>query len=544
MRSPAHNAIAQWAGSDRIRLQKKRATAIFNMGTGKNAESETADHNGFSLDLLLEIVRDCALFALDRDGNIASWDTGAERLSGWRADEVLGEPLSFFYKAEHAFAGKAQQHLAQAAMSGRCEVAGIPIRKDGSPSSASFIIVPSRDKEDCLRGYTVVVRDLTEREEIFRALREREAHLNSILETMPDAMVVIDDRGIIQSFSAAAERQFGYAASEVVGRNVSVLMPSPYRENHDSYVSRYLATGEQRIIGIGRVVSGERKDGSTFPMELNVGEMMEGEKRYFTGFIRDLTERQETQATLHELQAELVHVSRLTALGEITSSLAHELNQPLGAITNYLRGCERLLSNDEFPSKQTVAGALRAAADQALRAGQIISRLREFLRRGEAVRSIEDISKIIEEAGALALVGARERAVITRYRFDPDAKQVLADKVQIQQVLFNLMRNAVEAMEDSSRRELTVSTEMQDDGFIEIGIADTGPGIDKEVAGRLFQPFVTSKPNGMGVGLSICRTIVEAHGGRICVKANPGGGTIFCFTLPQAAEAQAIGAPE
>lgn len=365
---------------------------------------------------------------------------------------------------------------------------------------------------------------------------EREAHLQSILDTMPDAMVVIDERGIVHSFSSAAERQFGYAAGEVIGKNLAMLMPSPYREEHDTYIARYLATGERRIIGIGRVVSGERKDGSTFPMELNVGEMRSGGQRFFTGFIRDLTERQETQTRLQELQAELVHVSRFTALGEMASNLAHELNQPMGAISNYLKGCRRLLMADRPPRKEVLMEAFDLAAEQAIRAGQIINRLREFVKRGESTRSIENISKIIEEAGALALVGAKERAISTRYRLDPGTGVVVVDKIQIQQVVVNLIRNAVEAMEEAQKRDLTISTTARDSDTVEVSIADTGPGLDEVVAAQLFQPFVTSKAHGMGMGLSICRTIVEAHGGRIWAEPNSPQGTVFRFTLTRMAE--------
>ena len=173
----------------------------------------------------------------------------------------------------------------------------------------------------------------------------RAAHLTSILDTVPDAMIVIDERGIIHSFSSAAERLFGFAPAEVIGTNIKRLMPTPYRENHDGYLERYLRTGERRIIGIGRLVVGERKDGSTFPMELAVGEMRSSNQRFFTGFIRDLTERQQTEARLQELQSELVHVSRLTAMGEMASALAHELNQPLSAIANYMKGSRRMLEN-------------------------------------------------------------------------------------------------------------------------------------------------------------------------------------------------------
>ena len=359
----------------------------------------------------------------------------------------------------------------------------------------------------------------------------REAHLTSILDTVPDAMVVIDERGIIQSFSSAAERLFGYAAAEIVGTNVKRLMPSPYRENHDGYLERYLRTGERRIIGIGRVVVGERKDGSTFPMELAVGEMRSSNQRFFTGFIRDLTERQQTEARLQELQSELVHISRLTAMGEMASALAHELNQPLSAIANYMKGSRRLLENSTDDRSALLRSAMDKAAEQALRAGQIIRRLRDFVARGESERRVESVKKLVEEASALALVGAKDQGVRVRFQFDPTANLVLADKVQIQQVLLNLLRNAVEAMESSQKRELVISTESMKDGMIAISVADTGSGIAPEMMAQLFQPFVTNKRHGMGVGLSISRTIIEAHGGQIGVEPNPAGGTIFRFTL-------------
>jgi two-component system sensor kinase FixL len=359
----------------------------------------------------------------------------------------------------------------------------------------------------------------------------REAHLTSILDTVPDAMIVIDERGIIQSFSSAAERLFGYESSEVVGQNIKILMPSPYRENHDGYIERYLRTGERRIIGIGRVVVGERNDGSTFPMELAVGEMRSSNQRFFTGFIRDLTERQQTEARLQELQSELVHISRLTAMGEMASALAHELNQPLSAIANYMKGSRRLLENGTDDRSALLRDAMDKAAEQALRAGQIIRRLRDFVARGESERRVESVKKLVEEASALALVGAKDQGVRVRFQFDPAVDLVLADKVQIQQVLLNLLRNAVEAMESSQKRELVISTASGKDGMITISVADSGAGIAPEMTSQLFQPFVTNKRHGMGVGLSISRTIVEAHGGQIGVEPNPGGGTTFRFTL-------------
>jgi two-component system sensor kinase FixL len=311
-----------------------------------------------------------------------------------------------------------------------------------------------------------------------------------------------------------------------------MLMPSPYRESHDGYLARYLTTGERRIIGIGRLVVGERKGGSTFPMELAVGEMRSSDRRFFTGFIRDLTERQQTEARLQELQSELVHISRLTALGEMASALAHELNQPLSAIANYMKGSRRLLEASSDERSTVLRDAMDKAAEQAMRAGQIIRRLREFVARGESEQQVESIAKLTEEASALALVGAKELGVRVRFQFDPSVDLVLADKVQIQQVLLNLMRNAVEAMTESERRTLVVSSAPAGDDMVAVYVADSGPGIPPEAAAQLFQPFFTTKPHGMGVGLSICRTIIDAHGGQISVDKNPdGGGARFRFTL-------------
>jgi two-component system sensor kinase FixL len=364
----------------------------------------------------------------------------------------------------------------------------------------------------------------------------REAHLQSILDTMPEAMIVIDEHGIMQSFSSAAERLFGYRPAEVLGHNVKNLMPEPYSENHDGYMQRYMETGERRIIGIGRVVVGKRKDGSTFPMELAVGEMKSGDRRYFTGFIRDLTERQMTEARLQELQSELVHISRLTAMGEMASTLAHELNQPLSAISNYLKGTRRLLEGNSDEKSLTMRDALDKAADQAMRAGQIIRRLRDFVARGESERRVESVTKLVEEASALSLVGVKDRGIRVQFQFDPTVDLVLADRVQIQQVLLNLIRNAMDAMETSQTRNLVVTIVPAGDSHVKISVADSGSGIMPEVAEQLFQPFITTKRQGMGVGLSISRTIVEAHGGRIWVEPNPTGGTIFHFTLAVVSE--------
>ena len=363
-------------------------------------------------------------------------------------------------------------------------------------------------------------------------LASREAHLRSILDTVLDATVVSTRDGTIVSFNAAAVRQFGYSEDEVVGQNLRILMPEPYRREHDGYIERYLHTGEKRIIGVDRVVVGRRKDGSTFPMKLAVGEMHSGGQTFFTGFIRDLTEREETAARLHETQGELARLARMNEMGEMASTLAHELNQPLSAIANYVHGCVRLLQDADDPKTVMVRDALEVAAEQSLRAGQIIKHLREFVTKGETDKTPENIRQVIEESGALALAGSKEKGVRTVFDFAPGAEMAMIDRIQIQQILINLMRNAIEAMKDSPYRELTVRTRLEGEGEIAVEVQDTGPGISDEIAQDLFKPFVTTKSGGMGIGLSISKRIVEAHGGEMTVSKNASGGASFRFTLP------------
>ncbi|HTO82647.1 MAG TPA: PAS domain S-box protein [Methylomirabilota bacterium] len=365
------------------------------------------------------------------------------------------------------------------------------------------------------------------------ALQEREARLRSILEAAPDAIIVIDERGIIESFSPAAERLFGFTADEAIGRNVNILMPSPYHERHDGYIGHYLRTGERRIIGIGRIVVGQRKDGSTFPMELAVGEALHRGRRIFTGFVRDLTERQLADSRLHELQSELLHISRLSDVGQMASALAHELNQPLAAIVNYVQAMRRFLQAADRPPSARVLEVMDKVVGQAARAGEIIRHLRSFIRKGEAERRTEDLNKVVEEATALGLVGAKETGIAVRWNLSRTPLPVFIDKVQIQQVIFNLVRNSIEAMvEHPAPRDMLVATTLAEPGMAAVSVSDSGPGLAPSVQQQLFQPFITTKEKGMGLGLSICRSIVDAHGGRLQATPNPDRGVTFSFTLP------------
>ncbi|MCP2137838.1 two-component system sensor kinase FixL [Rhizobium sp. SLBN-94] len=364
------------------------------------------------------------------------------------------------------------------------------------------------------------------------ALDTREAHLRSILDTVLDATIVSEQDGTIVSFNAAAVRQFGYSEDEAIGQNLRMLMPQPYRHEHDGYLHRYLATGEKRIIGTDRVVVGQRKDGTTFPMKLAVGETRRGGKRFFTGFVRDLTEREESAARLQEIQTELARLARLNEMGEMASTLAHELNQPLSAIANYVHGCARMLQGSEDARDRQLHEALREAGEQSVRAGQIIRHLREFVTKGETEKLPHKLRQLAEEAGALALVGSREKGVRSVFDFAAGGDMVMVDRIQIQQVLTNLMRNAVEAMGDCQKKDLRVSIKPAGHDEVSVVVEDSGPGIPSEIADQLFKPFVTTKAGGMGVGLSISKRIVEAHGGEMTVSRSELGGACFSFTLP------------
>lgn len=487
-------------------------------------------------------------------------------------------------------------------------------------------------------------------------LREERARLNAVIGTSADAVITIDQQGVILSFSRAGERLFGYGEAEVVGRNVKMLMPSPDRERHDGYLERYLRTGERRIIGAGRQVEALRKDGTVFPVHLMVGEVRGGEQRLFTGFIHDMSERvaaereaarernfiaamldstealvvvvdpdgvilrcnaacarltgyavaelvgrpigaliqgsgselrpfyglatveisgrheqalrckggeerlvswshaairdeagvlrflvstgidvtegRRTEARARELQDHLYRIGRISELGEMASAIAHELNQPMTAVANYVNASRRMLQDVQAPEAGRIAELMDRAVQQTERAGQIVRRLRQLIGRGQSELQPTDLDAVVQEAAGLALIGAREQGIEARFELAGNLPPVLADATQLQQVVLNLVRNAVEALQAVERRELVVASRVGANGVVELSIADSGPGLDPEVADQLFMPFVSTKANGMGIGLSICRSIMDAHQGQIRAEPRPGGGTVFRVTLP------------
>jgi two-component system sensor kinase FixL len=483
------------------------------------------DDARFSLAAIAESSDD-AIVGKDLSGVVTAWNNAAEAMFGYAAEEMIGQPITRIIPLDRI---EEEASILDRIRRGERIVHFVTERqcRDGRVIPVSLTILPIRDDRGGIIGVSKIARDLREMQSVHRDLERREALLRSILDTVPDALVVIDEQGLIQSFGAAAERLFGFSPKEVIGQNVKVLMPSPYREEHDGYLARYRATGERHIIGVGRIIVGRRKDGSTFPMELTVGEVNLSGTQLFTGFVRDLTQRQDRERRLNELQAEFVHVSRLTELGQMVAALAHEVNQPLTAMANYLSGVRRLLTAG---NQQGVQNAIERITEQGNRAQQIVQRLRDFVNKRETERRVESVLKTIEEASGLALIGVGQGLNLD-IRVDDSATEAVIDKIQIQQVLLNLMRNAVEAMAGSARRELSITTVRAGD-MVAISVADTGPGLPESVRARLFQPFVTTKSSGMGVGLSVCRTIVEAHGGELRVEDGAGGGTVFLFTVP------------
>ena len=471
---------------------------------------------------------------IDDLGTIRLFNEGCQRLFGYAPEEVIGRNVKMLmpspYTEQHDGYLQHYRDTAEKRIigSGR-NVQGR--RRDGSvfPMYLSVGELPEEHRGEGGR-FVGIIHDMTAELVAGEELRQTAARLHTIIESVPDAIIVIDERGRIDSFSSFAERLFGWANHEVAGKNVSILMPEPYRSRHDGYLERYLTTGERRIIGIGRIVVGLRRDGSTFPMELAVAEMRLGDGRYFTGFVQDLTERQRVEKRAQDLQAELLHVSRLSAMGQMAAAIAHELNQPLTAVTNFAAAAERLLENKPGVPPKASEFIAKAGA-QAERAGQIIRRLRRFVERGEIQIRPEALTGVLEEGVALALIGLKDAGTRIELDVAPDLPEVAMDRVQIQQVVINLVRNAIEAMQGGTRRELTIAAARAEDDRIAVSVIDTGPGVASEVADQLFQPFVTTKSQGMGVGLSISRSIVEAHGGSMSAVANPGGGTIFRFTL-------------
>jgi len=352
-------------------------------------------------------------------------------------------------------------------------------------------------------------------------------------------MVVIDDEGVILAFGSTAETMFGYAADDAIGKNVSILMAKPHVDRHDEYMRRYRETGERRMIGRRRVESARHRDGHVFPVEISIAEVHVAGRRCFVGFIQAMQKRGDDKEIFARLE-ELAHSMRISAMGAFATSIAHELNQPLTSIANYTEGLRDLLAKQgDLDGRDEIIGILDTCSKQAIRAGNLIHRLKDFVRgRSPHVERMK-VETLVDEATKLALINGFKHKVHIETEFPDDLPQVRVDPLQGEQVLFNLMRNAFDAMENEQGGDHRVAIRGRkvEGGLVEITIADSGPGIMPELVDTLFDPFTTSKGSGMGVGLAICRQIIEAHGGAIWADEDSElGGAAFHFTLPVASE--------
>ncbi len=380
----------------------------------------------------------------------------------------------------------------------------------------------------------ITSRDISLWQDAIEEVEQSNAILQSILTTVPDAMIVSDEQGYIILFSKTAEKIFGYKESEILGKSISLLMPDSYETSDAKYLKQFLETDMEEIIGTSMLHKARRKDGTIFPVQASFGATRAAGHRLFTSFYVDLTEKQQTEAELQSLQLELQHASRVSDVGTLASSLAHELNQPLTAIANYLSTGRDMLDDLTPENVHMLQEALNESVAESLRAGKIVRRLREFVSKGEVRMEVLSMADLVNDSKTLGLIDARVKGVEYSFDIRPDINHVLADKVQIQQVMVNLIRNAIEAMDDSPIKKLSVSAHTAPDNRVEFVVQDSGPGISPEVRDRLFAPFATTKNDGMGLGLPICKTIIEAHGGELAFEDAPEGGAIFRFSLKKA----------
>ncbi|MDF1584011.1 MAG: PAS domain S-box protein [Methyloprofundus sp.] len=365
-------------------------------------------------------------------------------------------------------------------------------------------------------------------------LLEREARLNSIFSAAVEAIITIDEIGIIKSANQAVTKIFGYPADELIGHNVGTLMPAPHKERHQGYLENYLSSHQAKIIGSIRQLEGRHKDGTLIPIDLSISEYKIGQKTYFTGMIRDVTERRRKELLDKQHLDELAHVTRLGLMGEMASGIAHEVNQPLTAIATYSQVCQRLLESDS-PDLIKLQQTLQKTVQQALRAGQVISRMRQFISSNTVHRSTVDINELVQDAMSLANDDCQQYSIQCTADLARSLPCISADAVQIEQVVLNLIKNSIDALTKLPQdvpRILTIQTYLVGSNYIEVRVKDNGQGIDETKKAQVFTPFFTTKVTGMGMGLSICQSLIVSHGGELRFKSCVAKGSTFYFTLP------------
>jgi two-component system sensor kinase FixL len=487
-------------------------------------------------DSLFETVVAAAIngvLAVNEHGLVSVFNAACETMFQYRREEVLGHGIAMLlaspYREEY------EERLRRYQQTGVAEGAGkgrelVARRKDGT--TFPIFLSVGEGMHDGRRTFVVVIQDLTDLQ-LERAMHaEQRAFLAAIVDSSNDAIISKTLDGKITTWNRAAEELFGYSAEEIIGTPVTRLFPEDRLDEEAQILDRIRAGHALEHYETVRI----KKDGTLVDVSVTVSPVRDvnGNVIGASKTVRDITERKLAEARLQTLSAELSHVARLSEMGQVSAAIAHELNQPLTAVLNYTNVAKRLIASTDAAAKAKSYEAVSKAGDQALRAGQIIRRLRDFVEKRESTRTLEDINAVTEDALALGLIGTPTADIKVITAFAPDLDPVLIDKVQIQQVLVNLLRNAAEAMAESERHDLTVTTTAVNGAGIQVSVADTGCGVSDELAERLFRPFVTTKAGGMGIGLAISRSIIESHGGRLTMVPNQGGGTVFQFILPVA----------
>ncbi len=471
------------------------------------------------------------VMAIDDRGLISVFSTACESMFQYRRDEVLGHGIAMLLAAP--FREEYDARLVQFQDTGKANATGTGReltgrRKDGSEFPV-FLSV-GEGVHDSRRMFVVVVQDLTGLQ-LERAIHaEQRSFLAAIVDSANDAIMSKTLDGMITSWNRAAETLFGYSATEMIGTPIIRLFP-PDLIGEEAGIMKRVRAGE--AIEHYETVR-LRKDGKPIDVSVTVSPIRDsaGVVIGASKTVRDITEKKLAGARMQALSAELSHVARVNEMGQVSAAIAHELNQPLTAVLNYTNVAKRLIDSTDPAAKAKAYEAVVKAGEQALRAGHIIQRLRDFVEKRDSKRTFEDINAVTEDALALGLIGTRADAIKMTLVLASGLEPVLIDKVEIQQVLVNLLRNAADAMAQSERRELTVTTAPVNGTWVQVSVKDTGSGVSEELAERLFRPFVTTKAGGMGIGLAISRSIIEAHGGRLTMVPNPSGGTVFQFILP------------
>jgi two-component system sensor kinase FixL len=482
------------------------------------------------------------------DGRWLRVNTQCGVITGYTREELLSGSFQQITHPDDLSRDLAQVSMLLAGETDRYTMDKRYIRKDGTNIWVSLTVTLIRDRGGVPDFFVAVIQDISERKRLDANLVESEARYRAIFDSAVEAIAVIDARGIIQSVNPAVHRIFGFSPDELIGGNVSKLMPSMIAREHDGYLERYKATGVRAIIGIGREVEGQSKDGRSISIDLSVAEWQLEGRTYFTGIMRDITPRRAAEAALRAseerlraLQLEYAHLARVNEMGEMAAAIAHEINQPLTAIVNNLNAglyaAAEGMSSETFEEAREV---MTEAADQALRAGNIVRRLREFVGKGSGERRVENIDMLVDAASSLGLIDAAANGIEVERICGAGTVEASVDPVQMQQVIVNLLRNAVDSLSTlpaGMRRRLSIAThELVGEEAVQIRIVDSGPGILPGMRSTIFEPFVTSKANGMGMGLSVCRRLIEAHGGSIELDEPAEGGAAFTLMLPLVGE--------